>query len=324
MEEKQLQALAVGLKPQHYGLLPDAAIERWSNIRKFLTEEWKKSTDESRTRATLIRDCLNKLTMTLLQAHRIREVHDNLIATASKNRDNVRNAIQAGDDISIAQAGVTWCGDFESLLLHARAALDCLSLLIRRDIEGLDKDYSFRELPNVLRNNVPKRDLKAQAIIDVIALSEDWTQGLLTKVENDGLRDFVAHRGSLATRTSSCFQITFTEPDRVLILDCETRLYPIFRTTSEAVQHVSHLILNVISVVASMNPLSMDAFNCCWHNRSVVFSDYAIEEQDDPLLTQHHLNVCKRMTPSGADYTIRNVDPRIFEMTVSLGTPDDG
>ena len=70
---EQFQYLAIGGGIPHFALLRDAATQQWEAIQKALLTEWKSSAESDVRRSVLnLSGCLEKLSASLMQAHRHR------------------------------------------------------------------------------------------------------------------------------------------------------------------------------------------------------------------------------------------------------------
>jgi hypothetical protein len=314
MPQTQLHYLAIGGAPPHFDLLTDSVVQKWKDLENFVSSHWTEGTDKDRERLRRVSACLEKLGTTLLQADRLRRHHSDLL--------NAAQQFSGGGAGHAAFKGATACSDFESLLLQGRAALDRLTWFIAGEFGQTCS--SFRKLRNILVN-FEKKDAAARQIIEIIDVSATWIDGLLATIETDqSLRDFVAHKGAIIERVSNCFGITFLAQNRALVLDCELMPFPVFRTTTEAVQHLSHLILNSLAVATSNQPLEFETYACQWRNQTVVFSEFVLDEPGKSPLTEHALTVVRRMTPVGFESSTRNVDPKIYEYAIEFNKDQAG
>jgi hypothetical protein len=111
MSEQQ-QFVPIGGDVPHFGLLREKPVDQWSRLQHYLTASWKHEDQ----RACLIRisGCLDKLASSLLQVHRMRVHHDELI-----DRSKGMGATPAS---YTAYRGDISCADFEGLLLQGRSA----------------------------------------------------------------------------------------------------------------------------------------------------------------------------------------------------------
>ncbi len=303
----QLVFIAVGGAVSHYDLLGPKPVEQWDRIQKYLSSEWK-SGDQGRLLA--MSGCLDKLSTSLLQVHRIKDFHQELLNTASMNLGKGPYAFLRGE---IA------CADFESLLLQGRAALDRLTWFVTWNFKGQNCD-SFRRLGNVLENFQHKSHL-AKNLLGLVRQVSPWTTRLLSSIErDDSLRDFVAHKGATTEKMTSCFGITFLDNQRAILFDCELDPFPLFKTSFEAVQYLSFTVLNTLAASIGHELLPLAEYECKWRPKTAVFSEFVVSEPENSPLTQNHLTVIKHTHPDGFVIHTRNVKPDLFSHAVRLAS----
>lgn len=295
-----------------FGLLRAEVVEQWKVLQKFLTTNWKN--EEKRDHLVRINGCLDKLNSSLLQCHHMRLHHDELLRAAAKMAPaNLGSAAFRGD---IA------CTDFEGLLLQGRAALNRLSWFIA-DYFG-QKCQSFRKLRNVVAN-FEKKSQEARGITTIIDDSRSWFDSTFGKIDSpESLRDLVGHRHALAEGLQTCFGINYLSHRRAIIFDCETRLpgmaktTPLFRMSNQSVQFLSYIVLNCISILTGQQTRPLSAYSSTWNNRTVVFTNFVLQEPDGTALGETSLRVVQRMTPDGFDITTRNFDSSIRDRAIEL------
>lgn len=306
MAEK-VSYIAVGGTVNDCDLLDTKPVEQWSCIQKYLSAEWKTG---DQTRLYAMSGCLEKLSTSLLQVHRIRGFHIEFINTAVENRGKgVAYAALRGD---------IPCADFESLLLQGRAALDRLTWLVAREFK--QSCNSFRKLSGVLENFQTKSEL-ARSLLNIVREVSPWTTGLLAKIEGgDSFRDFVAHKGATTEKMTNCFGITYLDKERAILLDCELERFPLFRTSFEAVQYLSFTVLNALAASVGQALLPLAAYECKWRPQTAVFSEFVISEPENSPLKGSHLTVVQHMHPDGFVVSTRNVKPELFNHAVHLAS----
>ncbi len=261
--------------------------------------------------------CLRKLDAVLLQARRMRGHHDALISAADTARAQVpaeawlRTLGDPKPPPSFAIRGDDVCSDFEALLLQTRAALDRLTFFVAPEYKQPKLDIWYK-LPNVLADFAP-RDARASAVLDLFGV-DFWQRGIYRNL-SDGttsLRSYVAHRGTIAESISTYFAVSYLDPLRALVIDCESRGHPIFRTSWETAKYLPHLLLNTLAILTTGESLALDAFHPDWKLRSVVVTDF-----EGPGATAR-IMVVSRMAPDSVSMTIRGVQPSIAGHAISL------
>ncbi len=298
--------IAAGGGVPHHGLLANDAVNQWDTLQKYLSAQWKAG---DQVHLSAVNGCLEKLSASLLQVNRIRDFHQQFLDTARAN-------VGKGADHA-ALRGATACADFESLLLQGRAALDRLTWFVSREFK--QSCSSFRKLESLLQN-FEKKGGVAQAVIQVVRESTPWIGPLLGEIESgDSFRDFVAHKGAATEKMNSCFGITFLDSQRALLFDCELGPFPVFRTSVEAVQHLSFTVLNTLAACTGHATLPLHAYGCQWRPQTVVFSDFVIHEPDNAPLGENYVRVVRQMNPDGFVVTSRNVKPEVFALALALG-----
>ncbi len=297
------------------GMLSAPASALYRSIETYLTKP--ANAGEYPARIGRIGACLRKLDAVLLQARRIRDHHDALISAA----DTARAQVPADawppttggpkPPPSFAIAGDDACSDFEALLLQTRAALDRLTFFVAPEYMQPNLDTWYK-LPNVLADFAP-RDARAKAVLDLFGVAF-WQRGIYRNL-SDGttsLRSYVAHRGAIAESISTYFAVSYLDPLRALVIDCESRSYPIFRTSWETAKYLPHLVLNTLATLTTGESLAVEAFGPEWNLRSVVLADF-----EGPCATAK-IMVVSRMAPGSVSMTIRAVQPSITAHAISL------
>ena len=308
----QVQYLALGGDPDHYGLLPTQALDLWRSIEKYRNTQWKDPT--RRDELMRIGGCLDKLSASLLQINRLRAHHDHLLEMA-------RSPVQPGAH-SFALRGLSALADFEGLLLQGRAALDRLTWFLTSSYYPANKTRSFRKLRKAL-SNAGKGD-DARPLLAILGIAEPWFNDVLATLDSpESLRDLVGHKHAIAEGIETCFAVTYLSLNTALAFDCEVRLpglptMPLLRSACHAAQHLSFTVLNSLAVVTSTPTLPAEAFQSTWALRTVVRSDFLVDEPDDSPKTENTLSVVQRLTPDGLEMSTRNYRPAIREHVITL------
>ena len=128
-----------------------------------------------------------------------------------------------------------------SLLLHTRAALDQLTLIVTSEFK--QSTNRFSKLTNVLDKFA--KDHRALAIKQMIEQAGSF-DGILT---GKSFRSYVAHRGTNAQVMNNCFGATKIDEQSVLLFDCEARGNPLLKTTIKVTVQAVRVILNIVAVL---------------------------------------------------------------------------
>src|SRR5262249_18316351 len=111
--EREMEFVAFGGEPDHFGMLPPSAVSQWTDIERAISAAWREKAEHDRLRR--IAGSLDKLSAALLQVSRLRAHHDKLI-------DLARHTEVRGNEQVVAERGTEVIADFEGLLFQARAA----------------------------------------------------------------------------------------------------------------------------------------------------------------------------------------------------------
>lgn len=241
------------------------------------------------TRLSAMGGCLEKLSTSLLQVHRIRGFHQDFIENALLNLG--KGAAYA------ALRGDVACVDFESLLLQGRAALDRLTWFVAREYK--QSGNSFRRISGILENFKSKSE-QARSLLNIVLEGSPRTTGLLVKIEGgDSFRDFVAHKGATTEKMTNCLGITYLDNERAILLDCELDRFPLFRTSFEAVKYLSFTVLNTLAASIGQAQLPLSSYECNWRPQTAVLSEFVLLEPENRPHAENHLAVVKHMHPDG-------------------------
>jgi len=214
--------------------------------------------------------------------------------------------------------------DFEGLLLQGRAALDRLTWFLTSSYYPANKTQSFRKLRNALSNFAEKRD-DARQLLAILDIVEPWFNDVLATLDApESLRDLVGHKHAIAEGIETCFAVTYLSPNAALAFDCEVRLpevataTPLLRAACDAAPHLSFTVLNSLAAVTGFPILTAEAFQPTWALRTVVRSDFLVDEADGAPKTENTLSVGRRITPDGFDVITGNYRPAIREHVLAL------
>src|SRR5262249_10331442 len=155
---------------------------------------------------------------------------------------------------------------------------------------------------------------------------DGWIESVFATIEEGpkSLRDLVGHLRALTEGMSVCFGGVRVNEKQYLCFDCETKwpgqqsAVPLFRTSTEAGQYLSHVVLNTVAICLGLSILPREAYRLVWQSRAVVFSEFVIDEPDNTPLRDRWLQVPIRMTLDGLEMTARNVRAEIFEHAIAL------
>ena len=310
---ENITSIFIAEGPEHYGLLEDDPLALWKEISR-AKKDWNKMTAAEKELHRRISGCLEKLSACLLQCRRLKEHHEWLITQAKQNAiDNLPPDI---NQISAAFSSSAAIADFEALVLQARAALDRLTLYLTSYFRNPSSRYT--KLSNILENFV-NRDVIAKQLIQIHQASEPWINGLLSAINSgQSFRSIIAHREAAMERMNSCFAINFMDSRHALLFDCELWGFGVFKTTIESAQHLSFLILNSLAVMSSHSTIPFSSFNIRWENKTILFADYVIEENEGSPLGPNAMRIAAKMIPGGMTVLAKNVKPEINNHIVFL------
>jgi hypothetical protein len=155
---------------------------------------------------------------------------------------------------------------------------------------------------------------------------DPWLNALLAKLDApESLRDLVGHKHAIAEGIETCFAVTYVRPGAALAFDCEVRLprittpTPLLRSARDAGQYLSFAVLNSLAVVTAIPTLPAAAFESTWVLRTVVLSDFLMDEPEGAPKTENTaLWIVRRMTPDGFEVSRRNYRSAIREHIFEL------
>jgi len=298
---KQFEYLAIGGEVPHHGVLPQRAVEQYRSIQQYLTKEWRTSNESRQRWLWSINGCLDKLSTTLMQVARMRDHHDQLISHA-------RELQKAPPEAHIALAAQEACGDFESLLLQGRAALDRLTWFLAAEFN--QRCTRFSKLKKVL-SNAGCQNPSAPILLNILDQAL-WLEGVFVDLGGlKALRSFVAHQGGISEAMDNCFGVSKVDTQTVLVYDCQSRNVPLLETSWQSAKFLSFVVLNSLSVVTKQTIHDLNCYDPLWDNLTVVPSQY-IRPRDTGL----SLPLITRMIPDGFDVRTCYVDPAILQKCV--------
>jgi hypothetical protein len=303
--------LALAWRDPHLEVLSPSARQRLEDLRSEIRARWAVEEGRHRVLVERIAGCLDKLEASLLQVLRLRKYHDHVLNTAASI--SAPYAAFRGDEA---------CADFESLLLHGRAALDRLTWLVSGEFR--QQSSSYRTLANMLRNF--SNDRRAQRLGPVLAEARPWLDGLYAKLDSDlSLRDIVGHREAISEGMECCFGVFRLSSDKVLLADCEVRFTPdmpsvaVFGTAVESARFLPFVILNGAAVFLEREGIALNDCASPWQSSAVAVTRYLVDEAAGSPLGQSVIQYAARMLPSGFRASTRNVKPEIMTHAIALG-----
>lgn len=181
-------------------MLDDKPKQMLANLRATQAKEFHSADEKGKEWILDAAGCLDRLTAFLLQVSRIAK-HAELL-TRENLPDQPDNVQLIAGMVMIAADEA--CFDFESLLFHARAALDRLTwFIVARHGQRSDR---FSRLQNIL-NDFCVKDDRARQMLEVLEEANRFG-GVLTD-ENNGkaLRSLVAHRTSMSEGREISFTV---------------------------------------------------------------------------------------------------------------------
>jgi hypothetical protein len=292
-------------------VLPDRPRKMLETLRALLAEEYQVA-DTSRQRWLLnAAGCLDRLKGFLLQVRRVAEYGAILtqnVLTLPGQPENV----QLSPGTMITWAADEACFDFESLLFHARAALDRVTWFVAaRYKQRCDR---FSKLRRILK---PISQHNDQARLMVAVLDEAGPfGGLLTDEEGaKALRSVVAHQRSMPEGREIAFTIHILPDGRRLIFDCEALGQPLFATAQRLSMDVPFVMLNSVAIYMGQPTLPHSEFRVTWVNPTAVFSEHIDASGHGLRLT------VASVYPSGINLKTRHMLPSVFDHAFVCDSP---
>jgi hypothetical protein len=250
--------------------------------------------------------CLDRLKAFCLQ---VRRVASHARSLTRKRLPGQTDGSMAGPDSMMLLAADEACFDFESLLFHARAALDRVTLFVSHR-RGQQSDR-FSKLRRTL-GNFASRDPCAQQMIAILGEAPQ-IRGLLT--DEDGsraLRSLVAHRCSLPEGRQIAFTVHSLGGNRRLIFDCEALDRPLLASAQQLNRDVPFVLLNGVSIYMGLPALPREEFLPTWQNPTCVFSDCVDRSGQGPRFSVGSVN------PDGFSIETRTLRPSVRDHAISV------
>jgi hypothetical protein len=292
-----------------YKVLADGPRGTLEHLHTLLSTEYK-TADPSRQRWLLdAAGCLHRLKAFLLQ---VRRVADHAIILTQNVFPGQPPDVQPSPGDMMMLAADEACFDFESLLFHARAALDRITwFVVARHGQRSDR---FSRLRRILKQFSP-RDERARQMILLLNEAGEFG-GLLTDEEGaKALRSIVAHRSSVPEGREIAFTIHFLPDGRRLIFDCEALGQPLFATAQRLTVDVPFLILNSVAIYMEQPTVPRSEFRDIWANPTAVFSEHIDASGKGQRLT------VVSVYPSGITLKTRHMLPSVFDHAIRCDPP---
>ena len=243
--------------------------------------------------------CLERLSACLLYIER-------LAVEAAKIQE--RCPRQTGQMVGIRAPEVLI--DFESLLFHARSALDVTTYFVCSHFYS-QRCFRFSRLANVLAD-VATTDARAHSLQEIVSTVLGSLGGLL--VDSDGrrsLRSELVHRSNIGELATVAFTLHCVETDKRLALDTVVADHALLATAGEVTAYVAFVVLNTLSIyVAGGTRPRMPNLPLNW---SYPFIDYTRYETDEA--EESRVFTVWRPLPSGLTLTKVRLRNEVFEHT---------
>ena len=308
-QDMQYSFVAAKVRRGDYDVLADRPNELLKTLRALLAAEYPNA-DASRQRWLLdAAGCLDRLKAFLLQVRRVAD--HAAILTQSPLPGQPPDAEPEGGQMVLLTADEA-CFDFESLLFHARAALDRITWFVAAR-HGQRSDR-FSKLRRILES-FSRRDDRARQMITVLDEANQFGGLLTDEGGTKALRSVVAHRTSVPEGREIAFTIHFLPDGRRLIFDCEALGQPLFATAQLLSVDVPFVILNGVGTYMGQPMLPRSEFRVTWANPTTVLSQHIDVSGRGPRLT------VASVYPSGFTLKTRHVLPSVFDHAVTCNLP---
>jgi hypothetical protein len=296
---------------EDYNVLADHPRAMLETLRALLAAEYQ-TADLSRQRWLLdAAGCLDRLKGFLLQVRRVADYGamftQNVLALPGQPR-----SVQLSPGHMCTWAADEACFDFESLLFHARAALDRITrFVVARHGQRSDQ---FSKLRRMLKS-FSQRDDRVRQMIAVLDEAGQFG-GLLTDEEGaKALRSVVAHQRSMPEGREIAFTIHILPDGRRLIFDCEALGQPLFATAERLSMDVPFVMLNSVAIYMEQAILPRSEFRVTWVNPTAVFSQHIDAAGHGQRLT------VASVYPSGITLKTRHMLPSVFDHAFMCAPP---
>jgi hypothetical protein len=314
----RVEYLAVG-GDRHLEVLADPAADFRRSLDAVVNNAYRAG-GELRESALLHSSVLTRFDSFLLQAERMTE-HLDALVTGQAVRELWAAAVKEGAPVerimrgrSLGFAALTQPdagADFESLLFHARSALDLLTCAIAKHHKQQMHRYS--KLTQFVER-LASKSVEARAMRAILRDSPNLS-GVITDLEKKtSLRSLITHYSTVSAATSAVFCVHLLDGDRQLILDSESHGYGVFDTTWLLMEAIPFVALNGVAIYLGA-PRRLEREQCQPRrtNPTTRVSDWFDESKTGPRL--HYV---RRMNPDGFEYSEEHVRPGIMDRAITI------
>lgn len=308
----QYSCVAVRGSREDYGILSPRPFALLEQLRASQAAEYPKA-DSTRQRWLLdAAGCLDRLGAFLLQVSRVAQHAYGL--TQNPLPDQPMD-IQPEPGQMVILAANKACFDFESLLFHARAALDRITWFVAARHGQRSDRYS--KLRNILAN-FSMTDDRARQMVSLLGTANRFGGLLVDKDDAKALRAIVAHRSSVPESRQIAFTVHFLPENRRLIFDCEALGQPLLATAEQLATDVPFVVLNSVALYMGIELVPHGEFEPTWTNPTTVFSRHLDSSGSGPVFS------VGSVYPSGVTVKNHALMPRVLERAVTCGPPVPG
>jgi hypothetical protein len=326
-EQATVEVGLVNYDEEYEKILPEAPRLFLKDLRKTIGKRFGNSGTAEQGSLKEMSSCLDRLETFLFQVNRVAQYADPSRwqippgLQRNPNSSQIKELRDLPSNSGLAISGKEVCSDFESLLFHARAALDRLTLFLNREYRA--KSDRFSRLKNVLNTNKQK-DNRASRTLSLLEEGKAIV-GILTDLEGDRLGDYrslrskVAHRSSISEGSKVVFFAWRLEDRRFLFYDCESLGYPVIATSRILALEVPFIAINTIGIyLGGQNTLSHTTFDPPWTTPCVALSQYIISNEECPDCP---LVGAPRFIINGVRLEWQHVKPELLQAAVSWPNP---
>jgi hypothetical protein len=276
--------------PGDHGMLRDRAHEAVENLRAALSGSYDVAEDAQKRRIEEMLACLTRLDGFHLQVARVashaqRLEHPDTVVPPEMSETRWRSLFLAAHEL---------CTDFESLLFHARAALDRMAWFVSAEHR---QKCLYAKLRRVLvaAASKDKRARHLDGLLDNVCTIEGVLSRIGgTDVTDTALRHRITHYTSIAEGATHGFSIHRLPDNSILAFDCEALGYPVISTARGLARDVPYLIFNAMAIYSGLaEQLTEVEFEPPWPNPTVAFTEYIDPDCTGPIYEVY------RARPSG-------------------------
>jgi len=282
-------------EPTRFAYLSDEARRLLMNVYAIVGKRPVDEEDAQAKAAAL--SCLERLSACLLYIER-------LAVEAAKIQE--RCPLQKGQMVGIRAPEVLI--DFESLLFHARSALDVTTYFVCSHFY-IQRCFRFSRLANVLAD-VATTDARAHILQEVVRTVLVPLGGLLVDIHGRRcLRSELVHRTTIGELTTVAFTLHCVETDKRLALDTVVAGHALLATAGQVTALVAFLVLNTLSIyVARGTQPRLPNSPLNWSHHFVDYTRYETDEAEES-----NVFTVWRPLPSGLTLTPVRLRNEIFE-----------